>query len=108
MKGYDTAGASPSSEAVFRFFDKVDGTHFYTASVNERDALATTRSSEMTYEGIAFYENAAPQSGDTAVFRFFDTVHGTHLFTQNASEKASILATRPDLVSEGIAFYAPG
>lgn len=66
LKGYDTAGASPSSEAVFRFFDKVDGTHFYTASVHERDALATTRSSEMAYEGIAFYEDAAPQVGDTA------------------------------------------
>ena len=63
-----------------------------------------TRSSEMAYEGIAFYEDAMPQTGDTAVFRFFDTIHGTHLFTQNASEKASILATRPDLVSEGIAF----
>ena len=107
LKGYDTAGASPSSEAVFRFFDKMDGTHFYTASTNERDALVTTRSSEMAYEGTAFYEDALPQAGDTAVYRFFDTAHGTHLFTQNASEKASILATRPDLVSEGIAFYAP-
>ncbi len=107
LNGYDTAGASPSSEAVFRFFDKKDGTHFYTASTNERDALVTTRSSEMAYEGTAFYEDALPQAGDTAVYRFFDTVHGTHLFTQNMSEKASILATRPDLVSEGIAFYAP-
>ncbi|MGI4793486.1 MAG: hypothetical protein ACRYG8_05245 [Janthinobacterium lividum] len=107
LKGYNQAGASSSSEAVFRFFDRVDGTHFYTASAHERDALVTTRSSEMAYEGIAFYEDEAPQAGDTAVFRFFDTVHGTHLFTQNASEKASILATRPDLVSEGIAFYAP-
>lgn len=107
LKGYDNPNASPSSEAVFRFFNKVDGTHFYTASVNERDALVTARSSEMAFEGIAFYENLAPQPGDTAVYRFFDTAHGTHLFTQNTSERASILSTRPDLVSEGIAFYAP-
>ena len=107
LKGYDTTNASPSSEAVFRFFNKVDGTHFYTASGNERDALITARSSEMAYEGIAFYEDLTPRAGDTAVFRFFDTAHGTHLFTQNASERASILATRPDLVAEGIAFYAP-
>ena len=107
LKGYDTAGASPSSEAVFRFFDKTDGTYFYTASTNERDALVATRSSEMAFEGTAFYEDALPQAGDTAVYRFFDTAHGTHLFTQDASEKASILATRPDLVSEEIAFYAP-
>ena len=107
LKGYDNPNASPSSEAVFRFFNKMDGTHFYTASVNERNALVTARSSEMAFEGIAFYENLTPQPGDTAVYRFFDTAHGTHLFTQNASERATILSTRPDLVSEGIAFYAP-
>lgn len=106
LTGYDTASASPSSEAVYRFFDVADGTHFYTASTSERDSLLATRS-DMTFEGTAFYEDATPQSGDTAVYRFFDTTHGTHLFTQSASEQASILATRPDLVSEGIAFYAP-
>ena len=61
----------------------------------------------MKYEGVAFYEDSTPQAGDTAVFRFFDTVHGTHLFTQSAGERASILSTRADLVAEGIAFYAP-
>ena len=107
LHGYATADASPSSVAVFRFFDLNDGTHFYTASTAERDALVTNQSAAMKFEGIAFYENATPQAGDTAVYRFFDTNHGTHLFTQSASEKASILSTRPDLVSEGIAFYAP-
>ena len=107
LHGYATADASPSSVAVFRFFDLNDGTHFYTASTAERDALVTNQSAAMKFEGIAFYENATPQAGDIAVYRFFDTNHGTHLFTQSASEKASILSTRPDLVSEGIAFYAP-
>ena len=107
LNGYNTASASPSSEAVFRFFDTTDGTHFYTASTSERDALLATRSSDMTFEGTAFYEDATQRAGDTAVYRFFDSTHGTHLFTDSASEKASILATRPDLVSEGIAFYAP-
>ena len=107
LHGYASADASPSSVAVFRFFDLADGTHFYTASAAERDSLLTNQSAAMKFEGTAFYEDATPQAGDTAVYRFFDTTHGTHLFTQSASEKASILSTRPDLVSEGIAFYAP-
>ena len=107
LRGYDSATATPSSEAVFRFFDVTDGTHFYTASTAERDALTAAPSSTMKFEGAAFYEDATPQAGDTAVYRFFDTAHGTHLFTQSDSERASILSTRPDLVSEGIAFYAP-
>lgn len=92
---------------MFRFFDLADGTHFYTASANELDLLLTSPSSGMKYEGLASYKNSAPQAGDTAVFRFFDTVQGTHLFTQSAGERASILSTRADLVAEGIAFYAP-
>ena len=107
LNGYAAADSSPSSVAVFRFFDLKDGTHFYTASTSERDTLVTNQAAAMQFEGVAFYENATPQAGDAAVYRFFDTAHGTHLFTQSASEKASILSTRPDLVSEGIAFYAP-
>lgn len=107
LRGYDTSDATPSSQAVFRFFDLADGTHFYTASADERDSLLTSPSSGMKYEGVAFYEDSVPQAGDTAVFRFFDTVHGTHLFTQSTGERASILSTRADLVAEGIAFYAP-
>ena len=107
LHGYASADASPTSEAVFRFFNVADGTHFYTASTSERDTLAASPSSGMTFEGIAFYEDAAPQSGDTAGYRFFDSNHGTHLFTASESERASIVSTRPDLVSEGIAFYAP-
>ena len=106
LRGYADASASPSSEAVFRFFNVADGTHFYTASTTERDAILT-KPDAMKFEGIAFYENATPQAGDSAVYRFFDTTHGTHLFTQSSSERANIISTRPDLVSEGIAFYAP-
>ena len=98
--------SSPDTVAVYRFFDHMDGTHFFTASSAERDSLIAGRS-DMTFEGPAFYENAAPAAGDTAVYRFFDTAHGTHLFTQSADERATILATRPDLTAEGIAFYAP-
>ena len=93
--------------AIHRFFDNNGGTHFFTASSNEQDSLLTSPSSSMKYEGVAFYEDSTPQAGDTAVFRFFDTVHGTHLFTQSAGDRASILSTRADLVAEGLAFYAP-
>ena len=41
------------------------------------------------------------------MYRFFDTVHGTHFYTDSAVERAGIVATRPDLVTEGIGFYEP-
>ena len=36
------------------------------------------------------------------VYRFFDSNYGTHFFSAAASEKNTILATRPDLVYEGV------
>ena len=36
-----------------------------------------------------------------------DAATGTHFYTASESEHASILATRPEMAQEGIAFYAP-
>ena len=101
------AASDGAAEAVYRFFNSSNGTHFFTASASERDALIVGRS-DLALEGIAFYEDSAPQPGDSAVYRFFDTLQGTHLFTVDPVERATILATRPDLTPEGIAFFAPG
>ena len=47
----------------------------------------------------------APDAG-TSVFRFFDTKSGTQFLTSSQTERATILATRPDLTSEGAGFDA--
>lgn len=96
----------PAAIAVYRFFDSVHGTHFYTASSNERDTVVSSRA-DLAYEGVGFYEHVTPQSGDSAVYRFFDTGSGAHFLTSAAAERATILATRPDYIDEGVAFYAP-
>ena len=40
------------------------------------------------------------------VYRFFDTLDGTHFFTANSSERDQLLATRPDLAFEGVGIDA--
>ena len=93
-----------SSAPVFRFFDTSSGSHFYTADADEKTEVQASRP-DLTFEGIAFYEDTTQQSDNTAVYRFFDKQDGTHFYTPSAAERASILATRPDLVNEGVAFY---
>jgi hypothetical protein len=46
----------------------------------------------------------APEA--TPVYRFLNTVAGVHFYTASEAEKASILATIPAYVLEGVAFYA--
>ena len=104
--------ASATTKPVYRFFDATHGTHFFTASVTERDTVAATRS-DLTFEPSAtFLEHTTAQPGDVPVYRFFSTTDGTHLYTGSDTERTGLTTAgsptyRPDLVSEGIGFYAP-
>lgn len=92
---------------VYRFFDSVHGTRFFTASTSERDAVIADRP-DLVYEpGATFFEHSTLQPGDTAVYRFFDSNFGTHFYTSSASERDNIVATRSDLVPEAVGFYVP-
>ena len=106
LTAIDTASKDPNAAAVYRFFDTKYGTHFFTASADERDQVIKGRP-DLQFEGTGFYEHINQQAGDTPVYRFFDKNLGTHFYTGDAGERASIVATRSDLVDEGIGFYAP-
>ena len=111
------SATNPSAEAVYRFFETSNGTHFFTASATEFLGLTTPGSAayrqDLTYEAISnFYEDATQQAGDAPVYRLFDTAHGTQFLTGDQNEYTGLTTPgsstyRPDLTSEGIAFYAP-
>lgn len=113
----DPAATDPNEVSVYRFFDQTTGTHFFTASASERDSIMDANSpnyqKSYVYEsGSTFFEHGTQQVGDLAVYRFFDSVHGTHFYTGDATEYANITTPggagyRADLVSEGVGFYAP-
>ena len=106
LESLDPTSNDPNASPVYRFFDTTYGTHFFTASASERDAVIATRP-DLAFEGTGFIEHVAQQTGDAAVYRFFDTRFGTHFYTADANERATIVATRPDLVDEGTGFFAP-
>ena len=107
LRAIDASAGDPNAVPIYRFFDLSSGTHFFTASPTERDDVMTTRA-DMLYEaGNVFYEHLTPQLGDVAVYRFFDTANGTHFYTNSADERATLAATRADLVDEGVGFYEP-
>ena len=91
---------------VFRFFDSNYGTHFFSASPDERNTIVATRP-DLVYEGVGL-QSVDPASNDpnsSPVYRFFDSTYGTHFFTASASERDTVIGTRPDLVYEGTGFY---
>ncbi len=96
--------ASAASEAVYRFYNRDTGTHFYTVSVAERDGVIRAFP-QFAYEGAAF---AAPSAmtGTVPVFRFYNTKTGTHFYTTSQSERDGIITYYPHLAYEGPAFHA--
>ncbi len=90
---------------VFRFFDSNYGTHFFSASVSEKNTIIATRP-DLVYEGVGL-KSVNPASNDpnaAPVYRFFDSTYGTHFFTASASERDTVIKTRSDLLFEGVGF----
>ncbi|MBB3937652.1 hypothetical protein [Aureimonas phyllosphaerae] len=94
-----------SEDAVYRFFDTRSGSHFYTASVAERDQVAASLP-DFRYEGEAF--EAAPDgaAGTIDVFRFLNTQTGTHFYTANVAERDLLIQTNGTSRYEGEAYEA--
>ncbi len=113
----DPNSSNPAKVQVFRFFDSIHGTHFFTANQAEATGIMDPKSSsfrsDLVYEPNAtFYEHGTQQTGDVAVYRFFDTSFGTHFYTGNQAEFTALTTPgtasfRTDLVYEGVGFYAP-
>jgi|GEM_PF-2083676 len=100
-----TPTPTPAQPVAYRFFDSIHGTQFLTTSDTERQTIQNTRP-DLVYEGVGLTAvNPATDSTAAPVYRFFDTKFGTHFYTSSATERDTVLATRTDLVSEGIGFY---
>ncbi len=99
-----TCQAWAGNEAVYRFYNRDTGTHFYTVSVGERDGVIRAYP-QFAYEGATF---AAPVDAAVTVpvYRFYNTKTGTHFYTTSESERDGIIATYPHFAYEGPAFRA--
>ena len=52
---------------IYRFYNRKNGSHFYTATGSERDVVANTLTSVYTYEGPAYGVPATPGNGSRPV-----------------------------------------
>jgi hypothetical protein len=95
---------NPGYRMVFRFYNTINGTHFFSANVAERDTVRNTIPS-LAYEAPAFMVSPAQGTGLSPVYRFLNQATGTHFYTINEAERTAVLAM-PGFNYEGIAWYA--
>lgn len=90
---------------VYRFYNLNTGSHFYTASEEER-AFVTNNSTHLVFEGTAYrgYQSVQTAVDSLALYRFYNESSGVHFYTASEAEKDSI-QTIGTLKFEGIAYY---
>ena len=90
---------------VYRFFNQNTGVHFYTANVEERNAVQELNN--YIFEG-ASYQSADPVTGNpepSAVYRFLNQDTGVHLYTISEVER-DVTQELDNFSFEGEAFFA--
>ena len=98
----------PNAVPVYRMFNRISRSHFYTALPSELAAIQQNLGHIFSLEGIAFYALDSAVYGAKPVYRFFSTATASHFFTISKSERDQIIATIPEskLRYEGVAWYA--
>jgi hypothetical protein len=87
-----TPPAGSSFMPVYRFYNTGNGSHFYTASAEERDAVRAKWSAVYAYEGPAYLVNTANPANCTPLYRFYNTSSGSHFYTASAEERDTVRA----------------
>ncbi len=95
-----------NADPLYRFYNKRNGSHFYTSSAAEKDQVIATFSATYSFEGPAYNVSSAQQPGSVPVYRFYNKRNGSHFYTISAAEKDQVIAKFSSTYAfEGVAYH---
>lgn len=83
--------ASAAMRPVYRFFNKNNGSHFYTASEAERYAVTKNYSATYSFEGPAYSINTSNTANSVPLYRFYNKKNGSHFYTASEAERDAVI-----------------
>ncbi|MHB1322727.1 MAG: hypothetical protein ACYC6J_02450 [Coriobacteriia bacterium] len=97
--------ASAALKPVYRFYNKSNGTHFYTASEAERYTVTKKWPATFAFEGVAYRVNTANAANSVPLHRFYNKKTASHFYTVSTDERDMVLAKWPATFTyEGAAY----
>ena len=83
-------GVNPGSGTtpVYRFYNKRNGSHFYTSSEAEKHSVVEELSKTYSLDGVAYHVLA---SYPTPLYRFYNKTNGSHFYTASEAEKSRVM-----------------
>ena len=100
------AFAQSGNDAVYRFYNRETGTHFYTISVGERDSVIAAYPQFAVRGRAVRGARAARRAAPCRCSASYNRTTGTHFYTTSASERDGIVAYYPQFAYEGPAYHA--
>lgn len=105
---YSQPAQTSSTQPVYRFYNFLQGVHFYTINYSEYQNVLNTAAWTFRYEGVAYYADPTQVADTTAVYRFHKFTQGVHFYTSNKGESDNLRATAAgEYRYEGVAYYLP-
>lgn len=98
--------ASVSRSPVYRFYNSVSDSHFYTITQSERDAMLAANSPGVSYDGIRFYAYTSNPSALEPVYRFYNATRNTYFYTISQTERDLLIQLNPSWSYQGVGWYA--
>ena len=98
-------GTAAVAMPVYRFYNKMNGSHFYTANAAEKASVIANLSSTYNYEGVAYSIRVFDPNNNDPLYRFYAPRLGSHFYTVSEAEKASVIANLSSTYTfEGVAY----
>jgi len=95
--------APPAKTVVYRLYNMVNGTHFYTSSADEKYMILKKWPLVYKYEGVGYEYDAL--KADTDLHRLYNKKTGSHFYTSSWTEAMDALKMWPTVFTyEGPAY----
>jgi hypothetical protein len=94
---FKSSSTASTTNFIYRSFDPITGSHFYTASLGE-NSLAISQA------GYRYEEVGMLNRGDSPIYKFYNPITTDHFYTINQNEKNSLLVNPSGYNFQGIAF----
>jgi hypothetical protein len=95
----------PNITTVYRFYNVQNNSHFYTASMLEKDYVISKWPNIYHYEGVAYSFNASNPDNNVPLYRFYNKQNGSHFYTSSELEKNYVNSHWSNIYNlEGVAY----
>lgn len=82
----------PGKAPVYRFYNRRNGSHFYTISEAERYTIQTQWADTYSFEGPAYSLETTDPANSMPLYRFYNRKNGSHFYTASEDEKNAVIA----------------